>query len=1163
MNQISHLKKWSLCGLLSAVFACAGLASDALFQNDTVLTYAIPPEILPTINATNFVNNNTFDLTFNAAFQGFNAETFEPGDTMNYTNNGLMVATSSILTNFGGNLFLALDFSPGCGFTFDHYSTQTGLRSPASSFYNAGTIRANSLIDLTNNFFLVSTVGKCIINATNVASPGTIQLGLDSLLHIDGSDVDLSRSTVTLEDLNAFLLFFFFGNVALSPLDFGVGTDTFADWDPSAALQPNFALSSLFISQSFFINQMLVDPSTPYFHEDDEFDPTTFALTHRLVRAVFLNNNPGDNVAANVYFGGNPIPFLGSGFVTVGWAGSYRDPLTGAQLTNYLYLNDFYLRGANTNNPIFNGVPSNFTFTELTTPATFGVAPATTAFPIITPPGIVTNNYSYTFVQLSPLTVATNASELNPSGALTNLPGRVEINASHALDLSMARITGPNYISLTCTNQFVSATGAQISVPLADINLGVTNGFMVFSNVLEPSLPNFGGTVQAWSSDWVTVDSAGVTNEYRILLVNANLNSVSPSQVQNLTLHATNDLTISDILNVFGQFSIDARNLTLTTNGPLAACAEGELNLQNDPIRWETSVRYLHNLTNNGAIRLRNSALFGVTSTNIDTITNVIPDTAATAASGTLSEIGGRTNVTSRSVVTIYTNKYYFTLKITNTVPNQVKIATTFDATMNNLIAAINHGPGAGTNYSSATPTNLVATAGPLASHEFTVTSKILGTTGNFIASTYAPATNKSGTISSNLTWNGHVTLFGGANAVSGSTNVVVVPTVIGGRYGTIVNNGFISDQGSAILVDDFLSSGVFSNAVGSFNLSALDAAFTNGQLTAQGDVSIAASTILISNLFIEADRSLTLAGTNLLTDTGTASSNIWIVGLNSAGKGISTPVKPPVGDLLGTTITNYAPANRNVLNVWAGQDRGTSVAGYADNLAVGRLILDGLGAAPSTQFTFQGATANNALYIDYFELRDGATNTDIGNNFLALNINTNMVIYYAQAFMNGVSIAQKMNHKNGDRLRWVPQYVGAFSSVQVLYPDGTTNTFNAALAARTDVDSDGDGIPNASDSTPFFTPSEIDLTVVVTNLPPMTALIQWHSIPSATNQVFYATNISSPTWLLLTNFVSPPNVPPLGGWPITNVVQDVVNLAQPRYYNVTVTPNSTQFYGP
>ena len=79
-------------------------------------------------------------------------------------------------------------------------------------------------------------------------------------------------------------------------------------------------------------------------------------------------------------------------------------------------------------------------------------------------------------------------------------------------------------------------------------------------------------------------------------------------------------------------------------------------------------------------------------------------------------------------------------------MPNQVKIATTFDGSMSNLIAAINHPAGLGTSYSTNMTANTLVMAGLLIGHSFTVTAKIAGSSGNSIA-----------TISSttNLTWNG------------------------------------------------------------------------------------------------------------------------------------------------------------------------------------------------------------------------------------------------------------------------------------------------------------------------------------------------------------------------------------------------------------------------
>ena len=212
--------------------------------------------------------------------------------------------------------------------------------------------------------------------------------------------------------------------------------------------------------------------------------------------------------------------------------------------------------------------------------------------------------------------------------------------------------------------------------------------------------------------------------------------------------------------------------------------------------------------------------------------------------------------------------------------------------------------------------------------------------------------------------------------------------------------------------------------------------------------------------------------------------------------------------------------------------------------------------------------------------LADAATNLDSSHNVKALggpadgsgggvNDNDNVVIYYARALINGNDVSEKLDYRNNKRLRWVPGYVGYFSSTNIVYTNivggmtnFSTNTVNAALAQSTDIDSDGDNIPNGQDSTPFFVPGEVNFKLTVTNKPPLTAYISWQSIPASTNYVFYKTNLVSTNWQVLTNFVSPSAVPPAGGWPITNTVSDVVNLLQPRYYRVRVDPNMADLYG-
>ena len=161
---------------------------------------------------------------------------------------------------------------------------------------------------------------------------------------------------------------------------------------------------------------------------------------------------------------------------------------------------------------------------------------------------------------------------------------------------------------------------------------------------------------------------------------------------------------------------------------------------------------------------------------------------------------------------------------------------------------------------------------------------------------------------------------------------------------------------------------------------------------------------------------------------------------------------------------------------------------------------------------------------------------------------------------MNGVSVAEKIdeasrfNGRNNGRLIWVPTYAGHFSSTSVV-SGGVTNTVNAALASSQDVDSNGNGIPNASDPTPFFLASQIDFMETLTNVPPLSVRLSWMTIPLATNYVYYRTNLVSTNWMLLLQTNSPQPYPS----PATNIsILDPVNLMQPRYYRVAVLPYLT-----
>jgi hypothetical protein len=1026
LNCRSRLMPWPwLCGLLGLALVPAMMATDPLYENDSVLNYTVPPDNLPAIDATNFLNNNWFQIAFTTTAGGLNvnAETYETENTVNYTNIGTMVANSSILINSSG---LELELNPSCGFNFDTYNTQSGLEQMAGSFYNPGQIYANSSVNLGANALLVSTVGKCLVNASNIVNPGTIDLGENSLMRLTGKNVDLTRGTLIVE-----------GFGAVSALTAGFGLDTNREWNPGIDLTSSSALPSL-VRIALIGNVALWSlppgypsypvPTTPYVS-------VIQTATNNFIYQYAFVDNAISNVTANVFVSS----FLD--FCVVEFVGSYTDPVTGLPANNYLYLEDDYVVGAaNPGINVANGVPGNFFFIPSPTPLFPGLPPDAPGF-LPLPNLAISNAYSYVDVQLIPTTVATNnpTTQQNVTNYLSQvLPGRIQISAENNLDLSLAQISGQNYLSLLAPTQFNGSVGAHIASPYSDINLGVTNGLMSITNLMEPWVPTWSGGIQAWSTRFIVLstnstivfsnglpvltNSFAVSNDFRVLIVAAEAAATSPSEIQDLRLHCTTNLVISDVLNILRSVSIDAQNLTLTTNGPNTASPDGELNMQLLPTTPTTPVNYafvwanafpnLQNLTNWGAVRMPN-----------------------------------------------------------------------------------------------VNPVNMGSSASP---------------------------------------------------------------------YGAFINHGLISDYGAIIYAANFESDGIFSNSVlGSFVLRSQTATLTNGLLYAGGDVSITTGSLVTSNVFLQANRSLTLTATNLLTDRGSTNllpivvtnANNWVVGSNSIGNGFSLPIKPVAGDLLGTTVTLFAPLNKKVVNTWAGGDLGISNAGYTNNVAIGRLVLDALGSAAGTQFYFSGTGASNAIYVDRLELLDYAsyTNHNAGGNLPALVINTNLVIYYADAIAAGAGfggtsadVSRQLDHKNNDHLRWVPTYAGYFSSTNLVFA-GVTNTVNAALAGDTFIDSNGNGIANAYDPTPFFLPSMVNQTG--SSSPPF-VIVSWNTIPLATNFVFYSTNQNDLKSFtnIASQFISPMPYP----GPVANISTNYLMVtppALPLYYRVMVSPWTTYPY--
>ena len=904
------------------------------------------------------------------------------------------------------------------GFNVDTQPWPYAADRAAASFYNLGSLNCgtgtnavflNQIFNTSSSSFL-GGYGGLNVWAANIYSGNnsTINIGPGGLARFGGNTVVFSNAAVTIQGASG-AAGATVGNVsATGQTAFNTNGWAIGDLTPVSASAP---LNSYPYGIDLF-------PAVPYFTQ------SFVNSSNVVVRMVFLEDT-SMNVATNVYMFSSG--FFNNGAATVEWVGAYTNPATGQASTHYLYLNDDYVGSASTNilnygNPGI-GVPNNYVIYPSATQLGSLGSPLTSAYyPNLDTADTITNNiYSYVNAQMIPSAIALSGGGYG-TVALTNVPGRVEITASNELNLSKAVFSGMSYLRLNSTNQFDYDGRDQISAPYSDFYLGCTNGSMAITNLIEPSLPVWSGSLQAFSTRWFYTN-AGITYDFRALLVQSQLNPVTASSEQDFVLYSTNNVVISDVLNITRTFSVNCTNLLLTTNGAGAASPDGELNLGLAVTGWQYAAPRLSCLTNYGAIRLQSPAVFG---------------------------------------------------------------------------------------------------------------------------SPFSP-------------------------------------------YLALFNAGLITNAGNMTVYSaDLENYGVITANPGFFFAQTLTTTMSNAVLQATTPVSLSASNLVITGTAIQSGSSLTLAATNLLTDGGVNSSNFWSLGANNPGYGYSQglilPVKPVSGDLLGTTITNLAvAANSQVVNTWAGQDRGYSNSGYQNNAALGQLVLDA--QTNTTQFYFTGTSTDgttNAIYVDRLVLKDYAGYYGLVNNgyLPGFNFNNNLVIYYADAIdRNYGSVAEKINHLNGDHLRWMPTYAGHFSSTNIVYPDGTTNAINSALANASDLDSDRDGENNNTDPTPVLVPSQLNFTMAVT-VTNQTAKIGWRTIPLAGNSIYYSTNLATTNWLPFTSFsnyyygpgLAVPNAAqtnyfvspqpyddsqwPADNWETTNVwVLDPLTNAV-RFYRIVVQPN-------
>lgn len=381
------------------------------------------------------------------------------------------------------------------------------------------------------------------------------------------------------------------------------------------------------------------------------------------------------------------------------------------------------------------------------------------------------------------------------------------------------------------------------------------------------------------------------------------------------------------------------------------------------------------------------------------------------------------------------------------------------------------------------------------------------------------------------FTNDGYVGFSGAGNfLLSVPTNLYGTPTTVELPYLNFVNRGYIQGGSHTIRAVNLVNTGTVEAVSGTIECYATNLWLDGGYFSARSDVRLSASQFAASNSYIRAYGTLRIEAPLRLADGGPAATNFW-----GMADGFYQPYAPTNGDLLGTTLYSVAGYNKLVNHVWGSQDRGASVAGFLNNAAVGRLVLDG---AELSHFHFSGAGGSNALYVDYLEFQNYATNVQS-----ALSVDPNLTIYFANANLS----PDKLNGALRGRLRWVYGYTGPNSTTNVLV-GGRLVPVNLALLQSSVADFDADGLPNKIDPSPFLSGSDVALQVAYTRAPALTAQLSWLGIRYSTNRVEYRTNLTSATWFTLTNIVQ-------GSANGRITVLDPVTAGKQKFYRVRVDP--------
>ena len=193
------------------------------------------------------------------------------------------------------------------------------------------------------------------------------------------------------------------------------------------------------------------------------------------------------------------------------------------------------------------------------------------------------------------------------------------------------------------------------------------------------------------------------------------------------------------------------------------------------------------------------------------------------------------------------------------------------------------------------------------------------------------------------------------------------------------------------------------------------------------------------------------------------------------SGAGVRLGANAASNDLSGVSVSVSAGRFETAFVAWPGLDRGTEAAGFVNNSAIGALVLT-VGEFGRADIRASGS-GERALYTRRLELNGdfsqyiNITNKTFDADGLAsiLTIDSNARLYYSIVSVNGIELSGPvLDGALGGRLRLVRIGGANGGPISMAVGDGYVVEASWAVRYSVSLDSDGDGLVNALDSTPF-----------------------------------------------------------------------------------------------